>query len=408
MATTSDILVVGGGIFGITAALELRRRGHSVTLIDPGPLPARLAASTDISKVVRIEYGADALYMALGEQSRQGWLAWNERWREALYHDVGVFLPTRTPMSPGEYEYESYRLLVARGHQPIRLDAAEIAWRFPAWKPGLYVDGFLNPEGGYVESGRAVARLVEEARAAGVAIHEGQTAGQLIESAGRVSGVRSREGETFEAGRVLVAAGAWTGILVPELAGVFKTPGMPVFHLKPRDPALFAHPNLTVFIGDITNTGWYGFPLHPREDVVKLGHHGLGVMLHPEKDERVVTAEDERSLREFLRETLPALAEAEIVYTRRCLYCDTPDTNFWIDRHPARDGLIVAAGGSGHGFKFGPALGGIVADAVEGQPNPYLARFRWREVEGAQAGEGDASRSHVLPGKERGSPQSGA
>jgi glycine/D-amino acid oxidase-like deaminating enzyme len=304
-------------------------------------------------------------------------------------------------MSPGEYEYESYQLLLARGHAPQRMDAVEIDRRFPAWKLGLYVDGFLNPEGGYVESGRAVARLVEEARAAGVAIHEGQTAGQLAEDGGHVTGVLTRQGERFEAGRVLVAAGAWTGMIVPELGGVFKTPGMPVFHLKPRDPALFEYPSLTVFIGDIANTGWYGFPLHPREGVIKLGHHGTGVMLHPEKDERIVTAGDEESLRDFLCETLPALADAEIVYTRRCLYCDTPDTNFWIGRHPERDGLVVAAGGSGHGFKFGPVLGAIIADAVEGKPNPYLPRFRWRSVEGAQAGQGDASRSHVLPGEER-------
>lgn len=401
MATTNDILVVGGGIFGITAALELRRRGHGVTLIDPGPLPARLAASTDISKVVRMEYGADELYMELGELSRHGWLNWNEHWGQALYHDVGVFLPTRTPMSPGEYEYESYQRLVARGHEPIRLDADEIARRFPAWRPGLYIDGFLNLEGGFVESGRAVARLVEDAQAAGVTIREGQTAGQILETGGRVTGVRTREGETFEADQVLVAAGAWTGGLVPELNGVFRTPGMPVFHLRPRDPALFLYPNLTVFIGDIANTGWYGFPLHPHEGVVKLGHHGIGVMLHPEKDERVVTAEDEQSLRDFLRETLPSLADAEIVYTRRCLYCDTPDTNFWIDRHPSREGLIVAAGDSGHGFKFGPVLGGIIADAVEDKTNTYLPRFRWRGDDAAHHGEGDASRAHVQPGDER-------
>lgn len=401
MANTSDILVIGGGIFGVTAALELRARGRTVTLIDPGPLPARLAASTDISKVVRMEYGADALYMALGEEARRGWLAWNAEWGEELYHDVGVFLPTRTPMSPGEYEYESYQLLLARGHSPQRLDAAAITRRFPAWKPGLYIDGFLNPEGGYVESGRAVSRLVEAARAAGVTIREGQTASALLRHGARVTGAQTREGENFTAGMVLVAMGAWTGLLVPDLGEVFKTPGMPVFHLKPRDPALFTPPSLTVFIGDIANTGWYGFPLHPREDVVKLGHHGIGVMLHPETDERVVTADDERSLRAFLRETLPALADAEIVYTRRCLYCDTPDTNFWIDRHPALAGLAVAAGGSGHGFKFGPVLGGIIADAVEGKSNNYLPRFRWRGEEDARAGEGDASRSHVQPGQEQ-------
>jgi glycine/D-amino acid oxidase-like deaminating enzyme len=399
MAETGDILVVGGGIFGITGALELRRRGHSVTLIDPGPLPHPLAESTDISKVVRMEYGSDALYMELGEKSREGWLRWNDDLGEQLYYDVGVFVPTRRPMQPGEYEHQSYQLLLKRGHRPERLTADEIIRRFPAWTPGLYSDGFFNAEGGYVLSGRAVARLVEIARREGVTIHEGQTADHLIEQGGRILGVQTREGSQFHAGHVLIAAGAWTGLLVPELAGIFTTPGMPVFHLKPADPRQFEVPQFTVFIGDIANTGWYGFPLHPREGVVKLGHHGIGQMLHPEKDARLVGDSDERSLREFLRETLPGLAEAEIVYTRRCLYCDTPDSNFWIDRHPGRDGLSVAAGGSGHGFKFGPVLGGIIADAVEVRPNPYLPRFQWREAGPAHSGEGDASRSHVLPGQ---------
>jgi glycine/D-amino acid oxidase-like deaminating enzyme len=366
-------------------------------LIDPGPLPATLAASTDISKVMRIEYGADALYMEMGEQSRLGWLAWNEAWGEELYHDVGVFLPTRRPMSEGEYEYESYKLLLARGHRPYRLDGDEIARLFPAWKADLYVDGFFNPEGGYVESGRVVTNLIETARAEGIAVREGQTAARLIEEGSRIVGVQTCEDERFEAGSVLVAAGAWTGLLVPELGEVFKTPGMPIFHLKPRDPTLFQPPSFPVFICDIVNIGWYGFPLHPREGVVKLAHHGVGQILHPENDARVVTEEDERRLRDFLREALPSLIDAEIVYTRRCLYCDTPDTNFWIDRHPERAGLTIAAGDSGHAFKFGPVLGGIIADAVEGKQNAYLPRFRWRSASSVARG-GDAARSHVDPG----------
>jgi glycine/D-amino acid oxidase-like deaminating enzyme len=395
----SDILIIGGGIMGISAALELRSRGYAVSLIDPGPLPHPLAASTDISKVIRMEYGGDELYMMLGEQSIEGWRRWNEEFGETLYHQCGILMLTRTPMQPGEYEHDSYQLLVKRGHSPERLTSSDVARRFPAWNADLYIDGFFHVVGGYALSGHSVELLVGKARKAGIIIHEGQTAASLIEEGDKVTGVRTQSGQTFSADQVLVAAGAWTPVLIPELGPVMQTPGMPVIHLKPPDPSLFTADRFPISLGDIANTGWYGFPLHPDKQVVKFGHHGIGQSIHPVTGERVVTDEDIAALRTFLRKSIPSLADAEVVYTRRCLYCDTPDTNFWIDRHPQRDGLTVAAGGSGHAFKFGPVLGGLIADAVEGKPNPLLERFRWRVESAFRQGEGDAARSYVKPGQ---------
>ena len=99
--------------------------------------------------------------------------------------------------------------------------------------------------------------------------------------------------------------------------------------------------------------------------------------MHPD-DPRVVTNEDEARFRRFLRECLPELAQAPVIGRRLCLYCDTWDGNFWIDRDPDRPGLVVASGGSGHAFKFGPMLGPIIADVVEGKPNRFASRFAWR------------------------------
>jgi glycine/D-amino acid oxidase-like deaminating enzyme len=98
----------------------------------------------------------------------------------------------------------------------------------------------------------------------------------------------------------------------------------------------------------------------------------------PDSSERVVTPEEQRKLREFLSSTFPALADAQIVYSRVCMYCDTHDGHFWIARDPNREGLVVAAGDCGHGFKFAPVLGEIIADAVEEKHNPILQKFRWR------------------------------
>lgn len=378
---TPEILVIGGGIFGLTATLELSARQYRVMLIDSGPLPHPLAASTDISKVVRMEYGADALYMELVEESIAGWKAWNDEFGEELYHQVGVMMLTRAPLVAGDFEYESYHLALRRGHDSQRMDAATIAQRYPAWNAPLYVDGFFNPTGGYVESGRIIEELVKKAKQVGVEIIEYETAAELIEREGRVVGVQTEAGHKFLATeQVVVTGGAWTMLLVPELANFLSATGHPVFHLKPSDPDLFEARHFPVFCADISNTGWYGFPLHPHQKVVKIGNHGVGQKLNAARDPRVVTPEDERGLREFLRDTFPALADGEIVYTRRCLYCDTPDGDFLISRHPERPGLSVATGDSGHGFKFGPVLGRIVADAVEGLANDTSSRFYWRDL----------------------------
>jgi glycine/D-amino acid oxidase-like deaminating enzyme len=375
-----DMLIVGAGIYGITTALELKARGYQVAVLDPGPLPHPLAASTDISKVVRMEYGADETYMEMVEQAYQGWLQWNEELGETLFHDVGVLMLSHTPMSPGGYEYESYLLLRKRGHAPERLTDDAISQRFPAWRPGAFVDGFFHAQGGYTESGRVVAALVRLAQAKGVMLYPDQKVEALIEEGTQIKGVRTRDGNTFSAEQVVVASGAWTGLFVPDLASILKVTGHPVFHLKPANPALFSPPDFVVFTADIARTGWYGFPLHPRENVVKLGHHGAGQVLHPEQDERLVTVSDVERLRVFLLATFPALYDAPLVYTRCCLYVDTPDGDFWIDRHPGRDGLTVASGDNGHGFKFAPILGGLIADAVEGKQNRWLSKFRWRDV----------------------------
>lgn len=375
-----DLLVVGAGVFGLTTALEMQARGYHVAVIDPGPLPHPLAASTDISKIVRMEYGADEAYMELAELAYQGWFRWNEELGEALFHNVGVTMLTRTPMAPGEFEYESYHMLHKRGHTPERLTAEDITQRYPAWKAGAFVDGFFHAQGGYVESGRVIAALARLAETKGVNLYPDQKVEVVLKEGQQAQGVRTHTGNILYAEHVVVASGAWTALLLPELAPFLKATGHPVFHLKPANPDLFTPPNFNVFTADINRTGWYGFPLHPREGVIKIGNHGVGQVLHPEQDQRLVTNNDIERLRTFLTETFPTLQDVPIVSTRRCLYVDTPDGDFWIDRHPQWAGITVATGDSGHGFKFAPVLGKLIADAVEGKPNRWLPKFRWRDA----------------------------
>jgi glycine/D-amino acid oxidase-like deaminating enzyme len=377
MQRKGRVAVVGAGVFGATAALALRRRGHDVVLFDPGPLPHPLAESTDISKVVRLDYGPDDAYLALMESALDGWRRWNEAFTEELFHETGVVFLTRDRMAPRGFEHESFVRLERRGHPVERLDAAAIRARFPAWSTGAYVDGYWNPRGGYAESGRVVERLLREAAQAGVVLRERETFMRLEERGSRVAGIVTREAGLHEADRVVIAAGAWTSHLLPHLAPHLRSVGQPVFHLAPREPSLYEARAFPVFGADIARTGYYGFPV-TRDGRVKIANHGVGREMHPEGRERAVTPAEEANLRAFLRDTFPGLADAPIVHTRVCVYGDTWDGHFWIAPDPDREGLVVAAGGSGHAFKFAPLIGDWVADAVEGRASEALSKFRWR------------------------------
>ena len=386
-----SIAVVGGGMFGVTAAIALRERGYAVDLFDPGPLPHPDAASTDISKVVRIEYGADEAYTELAEAAQDGWRRWNAEWGETLYHETGILALTREPFAPGGFEHDSFQMLLERGHRPERLRPDQVAARFPAWRTADYADGFYHAKGGYAESGQVVARLVERARRLGVEIIGGRRFARLLERGSRATGIITIDGQAWLANQVIVAAGAWSGSLLPHLAESLRPSGHPVFHLTPADPRPYAAARFPVFCADVSNTGWYGFPAS-RDGIVKVANHGVGKVQHPDAP-RQITPGYEGRLREFLRGSLPGLAEAPIVYTRLCFYCDTLDEHFWIARDPDREGLVVAAGDSGHGFKFAPVIGDIIADVAEGKPHPLTSRFRWRPDVRATVGE-EATRHH--------------
>ena len=375
------VLVVGGGVFGAAGALELRRRGWSVTLLDPHPLPYAGAASTDVSKVVRLDYGSDVFYHELAELALEGWHRWNVDWPRPLFHETGLLILARDVMAPGGFEHESRRTLVERGYDLERVTEALLRERFPAWRAGARTDGYFNPCGGWAESAAVMERLLALGEAAGV---ERRTAGfaGLLDAGSRTRGVRTDAGDEVAADRVVVAAGAWTATLLPWLADRLHAVAQPVLHFRPDDAEAFRGPAFPPWTADIASSGWYGFPALPSGEV-KIGHHGPGTLVPPHARGDVPREHVERT-RAFLREAIPALADAPIVRERVCLYCDTPDGDFLIDVDPEREGLVVASGGSGHAFKFAPVLGGLVADAVEGRRGRWAERFRWREAKKAR------------------------
>jgi glycine/D-amino acid oxidase-like deaminating enzyme len=310
------------------------------------------------------------------EVAFEGWDAWNRRWEEPLYHQDGFLIMTRREMQPGSFEYDSFAMLQKRDHSVERLNSATLKARHPAWAAEQYPDGYFNPRAGWVASGKVVARLLQEAQAVGVQLREGLTMTHLLEEGSRVAGIVTTDNMAHRADFVLVAAGVWTPTLLPWLGKVMWATGQPVLHFRPHHPAEYQPPRFLPWAADVATTGWYGFPAQ-ADGTLKVANHGPGWRIHPDAP-RVVPPETEARFRAFFHDTFPDLAEAPLIGSRLCLYCDTWDGNFWIDHDPERPGLIVAAGDSGHGFKFAPVLGDLIADVLERRANPYAARFAWR------------------------------
>lgn len=377
-----DFLIIGGGIFGLSTALELAQRKYSVGLLNPDTLPHHLAASTDISKIVRMEYGTDQEYFRMAEKAIVRWHEWNALLGEKLYHETGMLMLCSQPLGSAHqaFEHSSYQQLQAHGYATDMLNAQALSKRFPAVNSEIYPAAHFNPRAGWVESGKVIEKLAGYARSLGVDIHEGQTAEGFVVEKGHLQAVRTREGQLFVCGHAVVAAGAHTPYLLPELQPYIKATGHPVFWLKPKDPRPFQSPQLAVFTADIANTGWYGFPCHPGQGVVKIAKHTDGLILHPNQDDRQIRDQEVAEMRDFVQKSFPELGDAPLVYTRRCLYTDTLDGHFWIDQHPEIKGLSVSTGGSGHGMKMGPIIGEMTADMAEGKAHEFSARYRWRHL----------------------------
>jgi glycine/D-amino acid oxidase-like deaminating enzyme len=310
------------------------------------------------------------------ERAFPRWHEWNARWGEPLYHEVGFLVLAGAAMREGGFEHDSFRVMVERGHAVTRLAPRDLADRFHAWDGARYPDGYFNPKAGWAESGRVVAAMAAEAKGSGVAVREGAGFSRLLERGSAVAGILTSDGETIAADLVLIAAGAWTPKLLPELAEVMWPVAQPVFHLAPKDPKRWRPPRFPVWAAAIASTGWYGFPANPS-GILKLANHGPGRRVDPDAP-RAIEPGDEARLRSFLRGSLPDLADAPLAAAKTCLYCDSFDGDFFIGRSPSRPGLAVAAGDSGHGFKFAPVLGAIIADAIEQKPSRETERFAWR------------------------------
>ena len=364
--------MVGSGIFGIAAAVELRSRGHSVTVFERGDVPNENASSTDVAKAIRRWfYGDNETYIELVERSAAKWREWEERFGSRVYHQTGGIRVIRD-FEPGTPMYKSVMYLKNFGSDVRALLPQEARGRFPQF---VFRDDELclhEPWNGYLESGRALSLLAELAREEGVEVCE-HTPVTRVEERGNGVKVLTEDGtRIFDL--AVVAAGVWMGRLLPELGRHLAVTHQQMVFIVVENTRLVARGSMPVWSFTSDDELWYGFPLL-REGYVKVSNDQVGETVDPDMD-RSLRPEFVNRAMEFLRERIPEIGKGRVVGGRSCLFANSPDDHFIIDWVPGSQRTLAAGGGSGHGFKFGGSIGAVIADALEGKSNPLGDQFR--------------------------------
>jgi len=323
-----------------------------------------------------MDYGGNKAYFRMGEESIKRWRKWNGFWGKELYHETGVAYLSTKPMEEKSFEMQSVHDLQESGYHVDRLDAQSIKHRFPNWKESDFVDGYYHKNGGWAESGEVIRYLGKTARNMDITIEENAEIDRLAVEKGKLRGFIMKDGKVVDSENVIVASGAWTPDIVPQLREYIKPTAQPIITFKKGiNASEFSDSLHPVFFSD-HDVGMYGFPA-TADGTVKIANHGTGFTY--KYGEPLVETEEMRAMfTAWIKQKIPKLLAAEPSY-RICLYCDTLDNNFFIDHVPDIEGAMIACGGSGHAFKFAPVIGDIISDVFEGKPNEYAPLFKWRK-----------------------------
>ncbi|GAA6063710.1 hypothetical protein JCM10212_004437 [Sporobolomyces blumeae] len=390
------VVIVGGGEFGSTAAVALAEgpyRGHArlITVVERGAEPPAVdAASSDYNKIIRSEY-SDPVYKKLAREAIDEWES-SPRWKE-FYHACGVVALSAKSDPQTRYVQKSFDLNVAELGRDV-CQCAEGGEMKDLYPDGVKVGnfqgdwGYKNKSGGWAASRDAVVSTIALARSLGVEFVHGEASHLVLNAQSTdVRGVRLTDGRAVEGDFVISAVGSWTPVLVPDLKDSCLPTGqtVAVMQLTPQEHERYKDMPVSLCM----DTGFYCFP-PTTTGLVKLAIHDRG-WLAPDPTRNLPSAprtsltkgyEHQQiprsaleACRAGMRRIHPELAEKDIIETRLCWYSDRESGDFLFDYHPRFKSLFVAAGGSGHAFKFMPLTGRWILSALERTLPDELARL---------------------------------
>lgn len=379
MSDRYDVIVVGMGSTGSAACLELARRGLRVLGLEQHGIPHTLGSFHGDSRLIRLCYYEHPDYVPLLLRAYERWAM--------LESETGLSIMTLTGaiyVGPADGPLIRGGLRSAREHALPHesIDADEIARRFPLIHPEPGHAGLYEPRGGFLRPELAVAACTKQSLRHGADVH-----GMEPVRAWRAEGdgvVVETDRASYAAGRLVVCGGAWAGSLLAALGLPLTVTRQVLGWVWPRRPAAFEIGAFPCWAVETDETSLlYGFPMLEASPGLKVGMHALGQPGTADTIDRTTRPEDEQTFMPALRARLPDAA-GPVLSMRVCMYTNTPDGHFVIDRHPEHPQVCFACGFSGHGFKFSSVIGEVMADlAVDGAtalPIEFLGLARFANV----------------------------
>ena len=367
-----DVVVIGLGATGSAALYALARRGVRVLGLERYAPGHDRGSSHGKTRIIRLGYFEHPSYVPLLRRAYALWREFERAAGQQLLHVTGI-----VEIGPPDGTVVAGTLAAARLHSvPHEVIAApELMRRHPAFRLPPHYVAVLQSDGGFLEAEPAVHAFVALARTAGADIHTGETVRAIEPRADSVRIVTDRG--AIEAGAAIVAAGPWAKKLLPDLPAPLRVTRQVMGWFAPAEPALVAPGRFPVFLLESAHGVHYGIPPFNDAGLKVAKHHHRDETVEPDACDRNVSADDEALIRSALAEHLPA-ANGPLINATTCLYTMMPDGDFLIDRLPSCPQVIVASPCSGHGFKFAPMIGEILADlATTGTTAHDIARFRF-------------------------------
>lgn len=376
MPAQYDVIVAGVGGMGSAACFHLARRGRRVLGIERFGIPNQMGSSHGLTRIIRLAYFEDPAYVPLLRRAFELWRELERGHGRRLLHMTGCL-----DVGPEQSAVVAGALESSRRHdlEHELLDGAELMRRFPAYQVPADYAALLEPEGGFLLVEECTLAHAQAARAAGAEMHEGERVLDWDVQAGQVR-VRTERGE-YSAARLVLAAGPWNYTLLPDVDPTALQPERQVVAwLRPSRPEHFAFGSFPVFVLETEAGVHYGFPIWGLPGV-KLGRfHHRHEAVDPETMDRSVQAEDVALLRDFARRHFPEGSGPALAMSA-CLFTNTPDEHFVIDRLPEAPEVILAGGFSGHGYKFCTVVGELIADLTEDRQPAYdIDLFRFNRL----------------------------
>ncbi len=373
-----SVIVVGLGAMGSSAAMQLASRGHSVLGLDAHAPPHTLGSHHGESRIIRKAYYEHPSYVPLLDRTFA-------LWTELAAHSSDRLMTLNGGLMIGRPDGELVKgvLESARQHklQHTMLSPAQLADRVPVFQLDREMVAVLEPDAGILYPETCVRLFLGLAKSHGARLHVGEVVSDWRADADGVSVKTDRA--TYRASKLVLSAGAWLGQLVPAMRPNLTIERQVVIQVRPRaDAAHFRPDQLPIFCLEEEDASFfYGIP--DLGNGFKVGQHHAGV-IHASADavDRTVNAHDIDIVRAFLARHIPQ-GNGPLVSSVVCLYTNTPDIHFAIDHLPGESDVVVASVCSGHGFKFAPVVGEIIADLVDGKrPEFDLSMFGARRLVG--------------------------